>query len=386
MMSVTEQNVRIQMLLSSVLRGEGVAWPAQWTGKAIKRAVVEQAFYHGVAGLLNEQIGNLTEWPQDVLAPLHEQALAAAMWEMRHKLVVANFLTALAHEGIVAIVLKGTALAYDLYKNPASRSRGDSDILVERGNLEVARAVLRSQGFQSQGSSHEMELQEMWCLACNGGMQHDIDLHWQTMNAPALEGVLRFADCTANPLKLPRLCETAVAMGHIAMLLHSCVHRAKHITSPYFTGSVTYYGGDRLIWAQDNHLLASVLSDAEWAQFAALAEEQGVSDVCLDGLQLAQSRLGTAIPGHVLDRLASSPQAGSATIYLLHSGQFARAWSDLKAVPGLGQKLSYLIARALPSEEFMRAKYPRMRRQPLPLLYLRRFVELVRQRPGRSEN
>ena len=389
-MSSTQQDIRIQQVLSAALRGADAAWPVDWTGKAIKAAVVEQALYHGIAGLLNEQAGNLTHWPHEVLAPLREQALAMAMWEMRHKLVLADLLAALAHDSIVAIMLKGTALAYDLYENPATRSRGDSDILVERSSLERVRAILRSQGFikciDDQVSSHEMDLQEMWRFAAKDSTQHDIDLHWQTMNAPALEGVLRFADCAANPLKLPRLCEAAVAMNHVTMLIHACVHRSKHITSPYFSGSVTYYGGDRLIWAQDIHLLAQSLAAAEWARFTAMAEEQDVSAVCLDGLQFAKSRLGTAIPQDVLDRLKRLPRASTATNYLLHSGQFARAWSDLRAVPGLGQKLSYLAARALPSAEFMRAKYPGMRHQPMPLLYLRRLVELARQRPGRSKH
>ena len=389
-MSVTQQDIRIQQTLSVALLGEDAAWPKEWADDAIKAAVVEQAIYHGLAGLLTEQAGKLAQWPPEVLAALREQALATAMWEMRHRLVIADVLAALADQGIFGIVLKGTALAYDLYKNPATRSRGDSDILVERGNLEQVRDILRSQGFRKylddSGHSHEMDLQEMWRFVSNDGSQHDIDLHWQTMNAPALEGVLRFADCAANPLKLPRLCEAAVTMDHATMLIHSCVHRAKHITSPYFSGSVTYYGGDRLIWAQDIHLLAHALSDAEWASFTALAESQLVSAVCLDGLQFAQSRLGTVIPGHVLDRLGSSPQASAATDYLLHSGQFDRAWRDLRAVPGLGQKLSYLLARALPSAEFMRAKYPKMRGRPLPMLYLRRFIELARRRPKRSEH
>jgi|GEM_PF-454252 len=390
MASPMDQDIQIEQLLARAIAAEEAPWPTTWSTQEVQARLVKKALYHGVAGLVNDRSKYLGDWPQDVIVPLREQALAAAMWELRHKLVMTDVLDAIAGEGIVAIVLKGTALAYDLYDRPASRARGDSDILIESGDLGAVRAILRRLGFSKHldddAETHDMELQELWRRIAPDGTVHDIDLHWQTMNSPALEGVLRHADCAARTRGLPRLCSSAVTMDHVLMLIHACVHRAKHLTSPYFSGSIAYYGADRLIWAQDIHLLCGALGEPDWERFTEMAVEQGLAAICLDGLALAQSRLGTPVPARVTERLTSVPQTSDAASYLLHSGQWTRAWRDLRAVKGIGGKLSYLAARALPSAEFMRAKYPLMRGRPLPLLYLRRLMDLARPRPGRSRS
>lgn len=382
MKPVMDQDALMQQMLATALRGEEVVWPAERAMGEIDRAVVEQAFYHGVAGLLVEQAENLVGWPQEVVEALREQARALAMWEMRHKLVLANLLTALAHEGIVAIVLKGTALAYDLYENPATRARGDTDILVAKADLDHARSILRELGFNRDATCPEipgeMHLQEMWPHFSEDGSRHEIDLHWQTMNFPALDGILSFADCSRDLQKLRRLCDAALGMDRVNMLVHACVHRAKHLLHPYFIEGEAYFGGDRLIWAQDIHLLANALSDPEWADFYASAEQQGVAVLCLEGLWLAQARLGTVIPAMVLEKLAAAPSKTRATTYLLHSGQFARAWSDTLAVPGIRRRLSFLFSRAFPSQAFMRARYPSMQSHPVILLHFWRLLGPLR--------
>ena len=197
--------------------------------------------------------------------------------------------------------------------------------------------------------------------------------------------VLSFAECAANPMALPRLAPEARSMDRVLTLIHTCVHRLMHVTAPYFVDGVTYYGGDRLIWANDIHLLAGALSEAEWARLSALSLGKGVAAVCLDGLTTARHSLGTEIPNWVGEELGSELSEGKASTYLLHSRQFARARQDLLATPGLRRKFAYLRARSLPSPAFIRGKYPAMARMPLALLYARRMIDLLRVRPERSE-
>ena len=105
----------------------------------------------------------------------------------------------------------------------------------------------------------------------------------------------------------------------------------------------------------------------------------------MDGLRFAQARLNTPVPEAVIVRLSAASKKTKASSWLLTSGQAARAFSDLRAAPGLYGKLAFLIIRALPSRGFMRQKYPGMKRYPLALLYLRRMVDLVRKRPERNQ-
>ncbi len=379
----------IDQLLAATLRGEDSSWPPAWCESKQATLMLERIAYHGIAGLIAGAARALAHWPAAVLAPVRDQAIALAMWELRHKVVLGELLAAFADEKIMVLLLKGTALAYDQYPSPATRARGDSDILIAPAALDAARSILTRLGYHRQppdaGIADDLALQEVWSLTCGAGTRHHIDIHWQLLNAPALRGVLEFATCATDPLPLPRLGPDARSMNRVLTLLHSCIHRAMHLTSPYFVDGVTYYGGDRLIWANDIDLLAGVLSEEQWTRFSVLAVQQGVAAVSLDGLRMAQRSLGTKIPQRVLGELgAARDEAASA--YLLNSGQAGRAWQDLLAIRGWTRKLAYLEARALPSARFMRAKYPGLERRPLVMLHLRRMVDLVRARPGQGEH
>ena len=143
---MANHHVEIDQFLAKALAEEACGtWPKAWQSAAAGSALVERALYHGIAGLLIEYgpIG----WPQAVVEPLRHQALAQAMWEIRHKIIVGQIVTELARERITAIILKGTAFAYDLYRTPSTRARGDTDILVDRGDLTQTRKTLAAIGF-----------------------------------------------------------------------------------------------------------------------------------------------------------------------------------------------------------------------------------------------
>lgn len=385
---MTGNSGSIDQFLAAVIRGQDAGWPVEWTQNGDSRRVVERIYYHGIAGLIADKARRLGDWPAAVLTPVREQAIALAMWEMRHKAVLDPVLAAFASQNILALLLKGTALAYDLYPNPAARARGDSDLLVPAADLNAARSILTNAGFRcqtgDQTSADEFALQEVWSLKWDGETEHHIDLHWQLLNAPALRGVLDFSECSSQPVVLRKLHANARAMNRVLNLIHTCVHRAMHITSPYFVEGVTYFGGDRLIWAMDIHLLAGALSKAEWMRFCALAKAQGVATVCLDGLKIARGTLGTKVSDWVVLELGDIRRE-PASDYLLESRQVGRAWKDLSAIPGWRGKLAYIGSRALPSRSFVRGKYPTMTRWPLGFLYGRRIIDLVRPRTGRSQ-
>ena len=385
---MTAKEPQIDRLLASALRGEACTRPELWSGGETVELAQERIRYHGIAGLLAEMSGRLENWPKPILEQVREQAIAQAMWELRHRALLSDLLAGLAQHGVVAVLLKGTAVAYDLYPSPAARSRGDSDILIASADLDRTRSILRDLGYHqdtAEGQPAGLALQEVWSLSPVGEAPHHIDLHWQLFNTPALKDLLSFPECAADPIALPRLSPDARSMDRVLTLIHTCAHRAMHLTTPYFVDGVTYYGGDRLIWAYDIGLLANALSDAEWTRMCAVADRKGLSAVCLDGLTAAQLRLRTEFPLWVRDEVSNAPTKAPASKYLLQSRQAARSWQDLRSIPGWRRKLAYLRGRLLPSSAFIRDKYPSMVKMPLALLYARRLVDLVRVRPRRSE-
>ncbi|MBP1804830.1 nucleotidyltransferase family protein [Rubellimicrobium aerolatum] len=371
--------------LADDLLAAGLRGPCCWPPEADPGRVVSRALFHGVAGLL---AGRLSGWPPEATAALRRTALAQSMWEMRHGRVLADLLAALDAAGVRVLLLKGTALAYDLYDPPAQRPRGDSDLLVPPENLDAARAVLEAQGFAHYYDDPSAEdgtrLQEAWRRTTPDGLPHEIDLHWRTLNARALMHLFPFDAAWARARPLPRLAPQARGLPLDLALLLACAHRAQHLVNPYFANGRAYHEGDRLIWLRNIDLIARALDAEGWAAFEAATLEGGLAPVALEGLRSAAARLGTPLPEATTARLATAPRDTPAARYLLGAAQAGRALRDLRAVPGLGGKARYLWRRVLPPASFLRMKYPELAGRPVPLLHMKRIMDFPKPRRTRG--
>ncbi|MDU8927360.1 nucleotidyltransferase family protein [Alisedimentitalea sp. MJ-SS2] len=350
--------------------------PVVWDDTIDADKCVERALYGGIAGLLLGQ----KEWPEEVLEPLRQQARGQAMWELRHRAVLSDLLEAMSARGLRVLVLKGTALAYDLYDEPASRARWDSDLLIDPEELAVARDVLNAQGFgQPVGMnlSDDLKSQEEWTKHV-GETTHSIDLHWSIMNARALRGIVPFDDLWGEAQLLEALSPHARRMSRVDALIFACLHRAKHVSSPYMVNGVRFFGGDRLIWAEDIFLLAEALDQAEWARLVDKAAALGAAAVCLDGLNIAQVRLGCKIPGDVIDALNDQTKGSPTEQYLLQANATQQAMQNFKALPGVWAKIRFLRQNVFPPRGFMEQKYPDMKGALLWRLYARRIIDFLR--------
>lgn len=377
----------IRDFLAAALRNKPRPWPAHWDHPAAAEAVGNAAIYHGIAGLLVERAPAMDDWPQGLANRLRDHARARAMWELRHHQLLGRLLAALHAAGIRSLVMKGTALAYDLYASPAVRSRADTDLLVPTDDAVRAKAILAEQGYAKGvlgGVNEEFALQQPWTMALADGSRHSIDLHWQVMNAPSLKDLLTFAECDAEARPLPRLSREALTMDRVRLLIHTCLHRAIHCNTPYFLEGQAFHDSGRLIWSYDICLLAEALDNDQWQRFVRLAAGGRVSRVCLEGLQAASSSLGVAVPGHVLGSLTQAGASDRNSLYFVRSRSLGRAWQDFQALPGLRQKFRYALARTIPDPRFVRAKYPSMANSSLPLLYAKRLLALVRARADRD--
>ena len=374
--------------LAATIAGAAPGWPDAWCASDLVQTFADRALYHGLAGVLVNRSGAMVGWPAPVVDRLRQQALAQGMWELRHKLVVVALIEALAQTGVRAILLKGTALAYDLYVDPAERCRADTDVLVAPAQVAATRNILESQGFQresvSEGLFGDLHAQEIWRHVSADGHDHTIDLHWQLLNSPFLDPLMPYAECAANPVAIPRLSAAAFAMPRVLMLLHACLHRAVHISNPYYVDGQAYFGGGRLIWLLDIKLIAAACTDREWAELARLAGAKGLSALCLEALESARAKLLAPLPASVREALSRVQANREIGAYLATSSQFGRAWRDFRATPGLVNKLRFGLSQALPSPEMVRDKYPAMRDRPIVLLYGRRLAEIVGRRVSGS--
>lgn len=359
-------------LICVALRGETPSWPGAESAISVK-AVIERADYHGVAGLLTRQLAG-SGWPATVLQALRSQATVEAMWELSHQHVLFNALEALSAIQVQALLLKGTALAYSLYPDPALRSRGDTDLIVPaESRFAVHQALLACDFERDMAVSGELVTYQSNYARRAHGSEHTLDVHWKINNSEVLSRLFTHAELLAGSHPLPTLSPHARGPDAVHALLIACMHRATHKQNPYYVNGVAHYTGDRLIWLYDIHLLAAQLSPDEWNTFTDLAQAKGLRQVCLEGMESAQRSFHTAYPASVLDRLARDGRAEPAAAYLAGS-QFLQQWMDFKALQGWHDRWRFALELVFPPASYMRWKYAGSSQAWLPWLYLRRAV------------
>jgi hypothetical protein len=317
------------------------------------------------------------------LQALHRQAIASAMWELRHQQVMAEMLAALAAIGVQPVLFKGTALAYSLYPGPALRTRGDTDLVIPPHERPRVLEALASLGFARVLEMGELASNQA-CMTrvVPGGGEHTLDLHWKISNSEVLSRLFGYDELLRAAAPLPALSPEALAAGPVHALLIACMHRARHKQAPYVVNGVAYYSGDRLIWLYDIHLLAASFAAAQWDEFLGLATQKGLRAVCLEGINQARLRFATPIPPEVLDAMAKPCELEPAAAYL-NARHLRRRWLDLRAIEGLGNKIGFLREVAFPPADYMRARFPHAKPDWLPWLYMLRVMGGLRRRMDR---
>lgn len=364
----------IDEFLCATLRGEQPPWP----GEADAARVIERGAYHGVQALLHQHTGAgrgaRLGWPEAAVDACRRQAIAQAAWEMRHQHLLNQVLARLADIGVRPVLFKGTALAYDLFPEPFLRARGDSDFIVpERDWRRVAEALeslgfeYRQEGISGGFSAHQATYSR---LEPAGGV-HALDLHWRISNNEAMSRLFSYEELRSQALALPGLGPDALAAGRAHALAIACMHRMGHEHHPYFVDGEAHYGGDRLIWLYDIHLLLGSLSPPQHEELAGLAERKGLRAVCLEGIEQARARFHTPVPESTLGAMAR-PGAPEPVADYLGGTAWQRRLADFRALGGARAKLGFLAEMVFPPASYMRSKYPDAGMRWLPWLYLRR--------------
>lgn len=364
------------------LRGAASAWP-EGADDGLGARVLDHCALHGVAPLVYRRLGAAPGWPDALLGELRRQAAAVALWEEQHGALLVRLLAAFDERDVGALLVKGTALAYTAYPDPALRRRADSDILIPPAARAAAAGVLTGLGFRpaTQVSGEVISYQASYTATDPLGLSHDIDLHWCINNAEVLARLFVQDELAARAVPLPALGPAARAVCPVDAVMIACMHRRVHRLSPYWVEGVAHFEADRLIWLYDLHLLAGRLSAAEWRDLGARARAKGLAGICREGLARAAEAFGTALPAE-LDRLlapATTPEAPEA---YLRAGALGQQVMNFRALGGTGPRLRLLRELAFPPAAYMRARYAQVRPAWLPWLYARRALKGLAGRLG----
>ncbi|MBG9389086.1 nucleotidyltransferase family protein [Caenimonas aquaedulcis] len=364
-------------LVAAALRGAAApCWPPAAPSSLVDR-VARTAQIHGVSALLHPRAVD-AGWPSELTRALHTHALLETMWEMSHQRALATLLASLHEAGVAPLLLKGTALAYSLYPNPALRSRSDTDMLVAAADREKAHERLTALGWQplAQVSGAVVSYQAGYVLRTGEGAEHEIDLHWKINNSELLSRLFSRDELLEAAIPLPPLGPHARGTMPVHSMLVACMHRGAHKQSPYYVDGVPHCEADRLIWLYDIHLLSQVFTPAHWDLFTQLAARKGLAAVALEAMQQTQSRLGSDFPRDVMDTLARA--RGELPARYLDAGKLERRWINFVALRSPLRQGRLIAELLFPPRQYMLAKYAQARWRWLPWLYLRRATTGVR--------
>ena len=335
---------RLHEPLRRALAGEAGDWPAELTA-----AEIEALIEHGVVPL----VYRAARLPQ-----LRDLAIRAAGVEPQRLADLQEVLSALTENGIEALVLKGSALAYQLYDTPELRPRGDTDLLIALEALEGTRQVLSHLGFREvPGSGDEHGVRQ--ALFTRG--PHTYDVHWSVANAALVQGVLAYEELRARSVALPAISPHARGLSDIDALLLACVHRAAH-----------HHDSDRLIWLCDIALLRDRLTAEEHRRFWQVAAERRIISLCERAIELADEWMSRPRRHRAEDYLAEIDRNEPSRVLMnrrITRGRVLAA--NLRAMPWRS-RARRMWQLAFPPPSFMKASFRTRSRLALPWLYVYR--------------
>jgi hypothetical protein len=282
--------------------------------------------------------------------------------------------------GIAVVVLKGAYLAQAVYGEPALRSMGDADVLVQRADLARATALMRAGGWRDKvpGAMTPEHGHQLPTLVLGGAQ---VELHWAIEDddspfAIDSDGLWRRA-VRAEIGGAP-----ALALSPEDLLLHLALHAA------YGHGWLQFESGLRPL-ADIVACLKHFGAGLDWDIVVDRARAWGVHPSVWVTLVLVRDLLHADTPPQVLARLAP-PRADQALVDTATDLVLGHHYRDLAAhLPTLGRswltkrwhrlpRAVHWRAHVLPSAETLGKAYPSLRLATLqPLRYAMHCVELL---------
>ena len=359
-------------LMCSVLRGAPTAWPASACA-TFQEDFLRRARYQGVEPLLSANLRSsdmCDGWPLGVRAALSREAASHAAVAMLQKREITRVLRALTTAAVTPLLMKGTPLAYAMYRSPDLRPHADTDILIRRGEREATERTLADLRYERVNATSGGLVSSEFAMTRldRFDVTHTVDVHWRVSNRQRFAEALPYHECQAGSVAVPQL--GARALGPMHALLLACMHRVTHVTVAYQSDGESHYG-DRLIWLCDIHLLASALSTEAFRRFVQLAADKRLRRICWDGLTQAQRCFGTRLQDDVLEAL-SAPGPPEPSARDLEPGRLRCMVRDIRSLPSWRDRLRLGKEHIFPPADYVLKKYGVSSPVWLPALYLHR--------------
>ncbi len=256
--------------------------------------ILVNAQRHGISSLLYRSLSSVendTLVPEKALKNLRGKYYATLAKNMQLYDELNKVLESYRNAGIDVIILKGAALAENVYGDIGLRSFEDIDILVREDDLQKAKRIIVAGGYTLDESISSEVFNEKYGCDLHYVKDIIIEIHWDIIRRKIynLYTDIKIDELwkNARPAKIANT--DALVLAPEDMLLHLCVHLSKH-------------GYNRLIWLCD---ISEVIGhyDINWEHVLKNANKYRVKAYMYYSLQFASRLLGADVPGYILQEL-----------------------------------------------------------------------------------
>lgn len=215
---------------------------------------------------------------------------------VRHQLqvrVLKELYELFQRHGIPVMAIKGSALILDTYPDPATRVRGDLDLMVHESDAPRAFQVIEAAGWKPHFQNHEDLLRFGHASTFEQGHPTpQLDLHWHLFYSDCRKGEDEDYWETARQVELDGL--PVMVLSREDQLLHACEHGMRYdVTKPIraFCDIVM--------------ILRAAGADFNWSAFVerAIRKEQVLASAKI--LRYAKDHFGAPVPEKILAELAA---------------------------------------------------------------------------------
>jgi len=330
-------------ILAKSLRVRSSDAIANYKGKEILRSLR----YHGITELSYKQFENKPKL-HNALDALAKESIAV---EMARAVEIEQFLKILHSSNIDFLVFKGTALAYFLYRNAWQRPRSDTDILIDRDDLNEVLELFSELGYEQSVSisGKYVSYQTTVTKKVSHQFTHRIDIHWKINNRQILSNCYNLDELLENSMSCSILNHEMFIPSNIDSLILACIHRVGHHSDK-----------ERIIWIYDIHLLAESLSHEQWAMLIAKARNKNISRIIFDGISTSNALLDTKLDTGIYQALKKSLKTKESSAIFLDRdlGETQIFWKDLMFLPKWSQRLTLIKEHLIPDRKYLAAKSP----------------------------
>jgi hypothetical protein len=332
---------------------------------------------HWIIPFVYRKIGSLPQEcvpPETILDEMRQVFLVSCVRSLHMERQLQEIIEAFQQEGVRVLVLRGPALAFSLYPDPAMRPSGDLDLLVLPEQVVQARNILESLGYTCLAKRFETAKdffrEECFIHQESPGNRFPVDLHWVHWELhPFFKGSeqVYIEDLFHRAWKVETSTLTFETLHPVDYLIHSAIHLV-----------MIHKNEMRLSWIYDTALLAQHLQvPDDWITLQERCVAWRARLPLEHCLKMAQVWVGLELPDG-FDDFSTWPQPtkDEAAVWadtmhhhwvtILLKRSLANPSLLLKRVPSLFRLL-------FPHPDMVRYCYPTSSNWLLPVSYVRRW-------------